>query len=287
MGLKDKEKFEEALMYALKNSRNVRELIVQIREEQSAVSVSPQTVSADTSRAEELKRQLDKANETIRRQEAEIKKNEQQIAKLNRDLETAKFEAQSLRNKHSELKDLVYRLVSEKQSLSDQLSAEKETAEKLEEAVKKLEKTVGELKKKFEIPVKYSAMYKSLSDSVRDGLSNVICDENEILFIASGTSSDSLKAIWNYTRDIISDNCSRNDAEILKTIFDYFFEIYNDSLPERIYERDDTEIGDYLDNDIHDRASGSSTSGEITQVILRGYKSVNTGNMICRSLVKV
>ena len=54
-----------------------------------------------------------------------------------------------------------------------------------------------------------------------------------------------------------------------------------------MYARDSVEAGYSFDDDKYDRCTGSATSGKITQVILRVYKSVNTGAIICRSLVRV
>ena len=54
-----------------------------------------------------------------------------------------------------------------------------------------------------------------------------------------------------------------------------------------MYARDSVEVGYSFDDDKYDRCAGSATSGKIAQIILRGYKSVNTGTIICRSLVRV
>lgn len=141
------------------------------------------------------------------------------------------------------------------------------------------------LKKQFETPMKYLELYRSLSSSVKSGLENVIMDCNEITFIASCSNESSLSSIWEYIKEISEDSDSR-DFKALNLIFDYFFEVFNASLPELKYERDDVEIGDELDDEYYDRCCGSSTSGEITEIILKGYRSRNTGKIIHKSLVK-
>lgn len=141
------------------------------------------------------------------------------------------------------------------------------------------------LKKQFETPIKYLELYRSLSSSVRSGLENVIMDRNEITFIASCSNESSLSSIWEYIKEISEDSNSR-DFKALNLIFDYFFDVFNDSLPEPKYERDDVEIGDELDDEYYDRCCGSFTSGEITEIILKGYRSRNTGKIIHKSLVK-
>ncbi|MCI5845985.1 MAG: hypothetical protein MRZ94_09430, partial [Oscillospiraceae bacterium] len=139
----------------------------------------------------------------------------------------------------------------------------------------------------FQEPVACLAMYRSLSETTRDGLSDVVCDKNEVLWIASCTSADHLKKIWEYTKEILSDEERQEDVEILKKIFDYFFDIYNASLPEPIYQRDDIQIEDEYDDEKHIRSRDSETSGLITKILLRGYYSINTGYAICKSVVKI
>ena len=280
MGLKEKE-----LIEILKTSGDVRKLIrgicgLPINEQRNVDDTSGTFSSAqsqssfiDKRRIQDLQGHLHQANEQLSQLKAELQKyknltaeNEQQIGSLTLTL-------QSIQKENRTLKETVSQVESEKETLDSQLTFANEVIEKM--------------RRQFESAVKYWKTYRSLSVSVREGLSNVICDESVILFIASGTTADNLKAVWNYTRDILSDSFHQNDAESLKKIFEYFFTIYNASLPERVYERDSVEVGDELDEDIHDRSSGSCTSGKITSVLLKGYQCINTGKIICRSLVKV
>lgn len=138
----------------------------------------------------------------------------------------------------------------------------------------------------FETPIELFKKYKEVSERVKHGLENVINYENEILFIVSCTSEQNLSSIWRYIRDISSDEAG-NDFVILNEIFDYFFEVFNNSLPESRYIRDDVKVGDEFDSDYHDRCYGSLTSGDVTRVVLRGYRSKNTGKIIHKSLVGV
>lgn len=127
--------------------------------------------------------------------------------------------------------------------------------------------------------------YRELPDPVRYGLEDVICDESIVLFIASCTSEVHLKAIWNCIADLLETD--RRSAEVLKGLFDYFFEVFNQALPQPMFRRDDTEEGDAYDDDLHIRCTGSATSGEVSEVLLRGYYAANTHNVVCRSVVRV
>ena len=225
---------------------------------------------------------LDEANEELKKykdfynsSKGKVEEYEElvKVCELQKDgIENYKFEITKKDKEIETLKHDTLTLESEKNCLVAELNLEKENVKKL--------------KKQFEYPIKYLELYRGLSDSVKSGLENVISSKNEILFIASCSNEENLSAIWEYIKDISLDIKNR-DFEVLNLIFDYFFDIFNESMPEVKYKRDDVEIGEEFDNDCHDRCYGSATSGEITKIILRGYKLRNTGKIIHKSLVKV
>lgn len=200
---------------------------------------------------------------------------------LEKSLSSCKY---NLQNKEAELerkKDSFKKLQSDYQSLE---SKEKNTADSLRKAQGEAE----QIKERFSKPIEYLKKYRSLSEDVRTGLSDVICDKNEVLFIVSCSTSERLGAIWDYIKKALSDK-ARTEREIctLNEIFDYFFHIYNSSLSEPMYIRDNVDNGDPFDDDMYIRYPGSSTSGQISEVMLRGYHSKNTGKIIRPSLVRL
>lgn len=146
---------------------------------------------------------------------------------------------------------------------------------------------ITQMKKQFEYPIKYFEVYKSLSILVKRGLENVINSENEITFIVSCSNEDNLYTIWEYIKEISNDSAKSREFEVLTDIFNYFFDVFNASLPEEKYIRDDIEIGEEFDGDYMDRCYGSATSGNISQIVLRGYKLKNSGKIVHKSFVKV
>lgn len=193
------------------------------------------------------------------------------VTSLQGELAGKKSELEQKESEIGQLNDSVSTLEAEKAQLSSELKRAKEEA--------------NLLKSRFELPAKYFELYRNLSGTLRAGLENVICDKNEIAFIVSCSNENNLSSIWEYAKDISNDP-ENEEFKILVQIFDYFFDRFNESLPEPKYIRDDVEIGDYLDEDKYDRCYGSATSGDITEIILRGYQSRNTGRMIHKSIVK-
>ena len=198
---------------------------------------------------------------------------ENQYSLVENDLRKTKLELVSSEKRIKEYEIANAQLKEQEQSLSDMLM--------------KVNDNMQSLKEQFSDSITLLERYKSLSSSIRTGLSDVICDKNEIFFIVSCSTPEHLKAIWTYTKRLAGSNDNVNGVEVLKDIFDYFFEVFNCSLQEPMYVRDNVEEGYSFDDDKYDRGKGSLTSGKITQVILRGYKSINTGTIICRSVVRV
>lgn len=190
----------------------------------------------------------------------------------------------------SDLKKAKEKLETSKKTIEereDELSQLRKSEQSLSSSLEKANEDIRKLKNYFSDSVTLLDRYKSLSVSIRTGLSDVICDKDVILFIASCSTPEHLKAIWTYTKKMAGSNGDADEIDVLKDIFDYFFDVFNHSLQNPMYVRDSVETGYSFDDDKYDRCTGSSTSGKITQVILRGYKSVNTGTIICRSFVRV
>lgn len=264
---------------AISESKEIQELIIKIVNQNAITSHTGLTDTKEEnnlrSQISQLQSQLQQANENLaqykdlyNRAKTKIDDYDYQKSKVS-ELEA---ELQKKQSKISKLENAIEELNQEKSELSANL--------------KSVDGIINSLKKKFETPAKYLEMYRSLSYAVRSGLENVVSDKNEITFIISCSNEHNLLSVWEYAKGI-SNDYDGSDFRTLSLIFDYFFDVFNESLPKPKYERDDVEAGDCFDDDLHDRCFGSATSGDITKVILRGYKSKNTGKIICKSVVKV
>ena len=214
-----------------------------------------------------LKKSLSSCEYNLQNKEAELERQKDSFRSLEAEFKQSENSLQVLQHNYRDLE-----------------SKEKNTADSL----RKVQAEAKQLKEHFSEPIEYLKKYRSLSEDVRTGLSDVICDKNEVLFIVSCSTSERLGAIWDYIKKALSDK-ARTEREIctLNEIFDYFFHIYNSSLSEPMYIRDNVDNGDPFDDDMHIRYPGSSTSGQISKVMLRGYHSKNTGKIIRSSLVRL
>lgn len=242
-----------------------------------------------------LEKSLSSCKYNLQNKEAELERQKDSFKELQsdyqilkEDLKQSKYQLQALqcdyRSLEAKFKQSENSLQVLQHNYRDLESKEKNAADSL----RKVQAEAKQLKEHFSEPIEYLKKYRSLSEDVRTGLSDVICDKNEVLFIVSCSTSERLGAIWDYIKKALSDK-ARTEREIctLNEIFDYFFHIYNSSLSEPMYIRDNVDNGDPFDDDMHIRYPGSSTSGQISEVMLRGYHSKNTGKIIRPSLVRL
>lgn len=277
-------------------------------QESTVMSSQSTTQPADSKLGFFEKRKISSLESTIEQQKKQLSQCQSEYQQVVSEMQKYKSFSAQLQSKCSNLETDKSRLASRLSYLESDLKKAEDELEANEQRFREYEREKAELEKnerslsaklkdadekirllkeRFSSPVILLDRYKSLPASIRTGLSDVICDKNEVLFIASCSTPDHLKAIWTYTKKLAGSNGDANGVDILKEIFDYFFEVFNSSLREPMYVRDSVEAGYLFDDDKYDRCTGSSTSGKITQVILRGYKSANTGTIICRSIVRV
>lgn len=255
---------------AILNSKKIQDLIRSIAKDSVPVSISndmQMELKQLRTKNESLQSQL----QTLQQELGRYQEFHRQATPKLQDYNHLAQEVQNLRQTEETAQQTIMQKNTEIKTLSDRLN----TAERV----------VQQYQERFDAPIRYFQSYQSLSESVKSGLENVISGKNELSFLVSCSNEEHLSAIWEYAKEI-SNDFEQNDFQILTQIFDYFFELFNESLPETKYVRDDVQVGDELDDEYHDRCYGSATSGEITAVILRGYRSKNTGKMIHKSIVK-
>lgn len=310
MGIKEKE-LEDLVLNLLDTSPAIQRKIRGIcstDQESTTMSAPTTSLSADSkagffdkrkiftleSTIEQLKSQISQYQSEYRQATSKIQEYKNFSAQLQSKCNSLETDKSSLESKVSRLESDLKKAKAEQETSEQRFGALEHENSRLKEAehslaskLEEFDKKISILKQRFSNPVILLDRYKSLPASIRTGLSDVICDKDEVLFIASCSTSEHLKAIWTYTKKLAGSNGDANSVEVLKEIFDYFFDVFNRSLREPMYVRDIVEVGYSFDDDKYDRCAGSSTSGKITQVILKGYKSVNTGAIICRSLVRV
>lgn len=131
----------------------------------------------------------------------------------------------------------------------------------------------------------YYRMYFQLGEEVHEDLIRVLSTKSPEVFLCWGVQWGNIEALWAFLDINLSmGKYSQNTLEALGKIFDYFFELYREMNGN--YERLDTKAGDEFDEDFHKRSGNSLVAGQISQVLLRGYRGI-TNKKIKKSVVRI
>jgi len=167
---------------------------------------------------------------------------------------------EKLKNKNQELKDKI-----------------KELEDKNQELLSKLNKL-----KEFEELNRIFNLYNSLSLNTKNNLKNIFKNDTLMGFLVSGVQNESIKSLWDYVSYNLV-NQKSDDIEKLKEIFYSLFKLnslYSD------YILDDVKVGDMFDTHQYTNISSNNYTGEIKEVIFRGFKD-KRGRVIKKSIVKI
>ena len=147
---------------------------------------------------------------------------------------------------------------------------------------KKLNKKLNFYEKFFKEDSAIYELFNSLNENTKNGISSIFKDETLKGFLACGMQEKNIEALWEYIKYKIIEN-KPEDLEKLIKIFDFFFDRF--ILANPLYEREMPK-GEF-DTQKHINISSFNPSGEIDEVIFRGYKNTKTNKIIKKSIVKV
>lgn len=181
------------------------------------------------------------------------------------------------------------KIIIEKSKEISERETENETLHNEVEILKKenklfLQKELDFYIKQFENQIKAYTLYKELSPRAIKSLENIFKGDSIDTFIACGIQEDNINSLWYYIKNEIIEE-RNEDIENLKFIFEYFFNLY--IIPNDYYISQDVKIGDKFDTSIHIAHSKGKASGEVKEVLLRGYLNKNIKKVINKSVVLV
>lgn len=122
-------------------------------------------------------------------------------------------------------------------------------------------------------------VYLKLPQKHKDALVNIINGSTLLDFIVSGCLSDNIAAIWDYCRLALS---RAEDVSDLCDIFSFFFDLVNTAGTGNKYIRCNVREGDSYNENTCIFDSGSKTYGQISKVLLQGYKYAGSNGKIVK-----
>ncbi len=260
-----KEIIKDTFLELLSKDEDVRNMIVEIVKNAPENNGVRHIHSGDNA--------LKKDNESLKQQLFDAKED---YSKLKENLKKLEKENESLQSENARLNE------STKEYSLKYENAKKEISE-LEDKVSKLELVAERFQNYATLQDLYSG-YLSLDEAIRDGLGNNIACEDIYQFVVSASQWDSIKSLWKYISYEL-DNLSKNDFDVLVHTFNWFFEQYNSF--KKTYSLLPVQVGELFDSDFHAKSTNSKSLGNISEVLLVGYKNNITGNVVEKSIVRV
>lgn len=129
-------------------------------------------------------------------------------------------------------------------------------------------------------------MYRKLPENTRFALEGVFgAAANPTNFLSGALQEGHLESLFDYTASALNNAASPDETEILCQLIDFTFDAVNNGHREKTFARLDTKLGDDFDRDTMRKTSNSNQSGSVQNILLAGFKYINSGNVVKPSLV--
>ncbi len=131
-------------------------------------------------------------------------------------------------------------------------------------------------------------LYQKLTPTVRQILKSgvFVNDKDFTSFICCAAQTDSLTKVWDVAKDSLL-NGQKDDAEIIRKIFEYCLTLVNASKVRLKYEYVAVKEGDRFDANTHEKTEDSKEQGKVSHVYLKGFCNTYSGDILRKSLVSV
>ncbi|GMB92719.1 hypothetical protein NHP200010_04300 [Helicobacter bizzozeronii] len=187
---------------------------------------------------------------------------------------------QEIQQLQEELQGYKTQLATLKQDLHNLQEADKQKQTELGHMQEALKQAQAELEKH---KIQAYELFLTLPTSLKQGLSNLFNGDDPLSFLVIGTQGRNIEMLWDYTNNALKDNTE--EAKTLVEMFYALFSYYEQATP---YQLDPLEVGEPYDPTKHQRHhSSTNASGNIAQVLLRGFKHARSGEVKRQSVVKL
>ncbi|MGE7664826.1 hypothetical protein ACQKMN_03825 [Ureibacillus composti] len=153
---------------------------------------------------------------------------------------------------------------------------------------KKLECYFNELQKRRTDYREAEELYEAvqqLSETTKKSLKGIFKGETVQDFIVCGVQYENISSLWDFIKNEIMEG-RELEREMLLSLFEYFFQEYSKTFDTPLYKRQEAKLNEVFREDLYIRAPHSQISGDITDILLPGYVSIN-GKIIKKSIVRI
>lgn len=186
-----------------------------------------------------------------------------------------------LKEKENEIAKLQQELASKKAEISEYQIMIHHLNEKMESYYNELQKRRADYREAEEL---YEAV-QQLSETTKSSLKGIFKGGSVQEFIVCGVQYENISSLWDFIKNEIMEG-REQERETLLALFLYFFQEYSKTYDTPLYKMQEVKINGVFREDLYIRALNSKISGNITDVLLPGYISIN-GKTIKKSVVRI
>lgn len=211
---------------------------------------------------------------------------ERVIKKIKEILEAGSFSQmgvpkEQLREKEKEIAKLQQEIESKKEEISECQIMIHQLNEKMESYFNELQKRRADYREAEEL---YEAV-QQLSETTKNSLKGIFKGGSVQEFIVCGVQYENISSLWDFIKNEIMEG-REQERGILRALFQYFFQEYSKTYDTPLYKLQEVKMNEVFREDLYIRALNSKISGNITDILLPGYMSIN-GKTIKRSVVRI
>ncbi|TKH02108.1 hypothetical protein FC682_22335 [Peribacillus simplex] len=186
-----------------------------------------------------------------------------------------------LREKEKEIARLQQEIESKKEEISEYQIKITHLNEKMEAYFTELQKRRADYREAEEL---YEAV-QQLSETTKSSLKGIFKGGSVQEFIVCGVQYENISSLWDFIKNEIMEG-REQEREILLALFLYFFQEYVKTYDTPLYKIQQVKMNEIFREDLYIRALNSKISGNITDILLPGYISIN-GKTIKKSVVRI
>jgi regulator of replication initiation timing len=186
-----------------------------------------------------------------------------------------------LREKEKEIARLQQEIESKKEEISEYQIKITHLNEKMEAYFTELQKRRADYREAEEL---YEAV-QQLSETTKSSLKGIFKGGSVQEFIVCGVQYENISSLWDFIKNEIMEG-REQERETLLALFLYFFQEYSKTYDTPLYKIQEVKMNEVFREDLYIRALNSKISGNIMEVLLPGYISIN-GKTIKKSVVRI
>lgn len=255
--------------------RNLQYQYTQIKDERENLQGNISKLSKEKFNLEQKQKSLEENLETVNEEKCKLEQKNDDLIVDNTKLCDKKEQVEKKLNECE-------KNLNKANEIIDSMQQEIKEAQKQKSRLEYFSNGYGEIDSMYEI-------YQQLNEDIRDELQGIFGNaDTPVMFFCNALQENHLDNFWDYiSNKINSGKIDRNIEKSLCKLFDFCFDMVNNSQQKSLYKRLQVQKGFDFDNTYMIKTTDSSQLGNVKEVKLAGYVYTLSNKIVRRSLVQV